>query len=220
MSDLPFSQPVEQPPKASIPPRWFIFVGLFVLVVGITAVFLWLNREHTFSGLVQTPAPPANDFTLTDQTGQPFSLSDYRGQWILLAYGYTTCPDICPATLATIKRTESMLGESADNVKVVFVSVDPARDTPEVMGKYVAHFGDDYKGLSGTEEEVATAAQAYGAKYEMQEVDSAAVYLVNHSAYIYVISPEFKLVETFPFGVTPQMMVDDLTYMMETMEEE
>jgi protein SCO1/2 len=199
--------------------KWLFLILLTIPVLAITAVWFWQSRPHTFSGIVNDPTQVAPDFTLTDQTEAAFTLSDFRGQWILLAYGYTTCPDVCPATLANIKRIEALLGEQAEDVRVVFVSIDPARDTPEVMGRYVAHFGDDYKGLTGTAEAVAVAAEAYDVKYEAKAVDSAAGYLMNHSAYIYLIDPQFQWRETFPFGVTPQNIADDVVYWMHTVEE-
>lgn len=196
--------------------KWF-WLPLFLLVpvLVVTALFIARRPTHTFSGLVQSPAVPAPDFTLTDETGRPFALSELRGQWVLLTYGYTTCPDVCPATLAILRQTRALLDAAeAEQVRVVFVSIDPERDSPAVMQAYVRHFGDDVKGLTGTPAEVAVAAQAYGVQYEKRDIETAVGYLVNHSAYVYLIDPDFRWRVTFPFGVPAQALADDVIHLM------
>lgn len=195
--------------------RRFLWIALLALLVGFAGVGLWVVfRPHTFAGEVLKPAVAAPDFALTDEAGQPFALSDLRGQWILLAYGYTTCPDVCPATLNILKRAKEELGPLAANVRVVFVSIDPERDTVAVMENFVHHFGADFKGLTGTPEEVAVAAKAYGAKYEKWDIQTAIGYLMKHSAFVYLIDPEFQWRVTFPFGVLPNEIAADLQYLM------
>jgi protein SCO1/2 len=193
---------------------WIALFGLMV-VVGFGGVAAWaVLGRHTFAGEVKQPPVAAADFSLTDEAGQPFALSDLRGQWILLAYGYTTCPDVCPATLSALKRVKEQLGPQAADVRVVFVSIDPARDTVPVMENFVHHFGADFKGLTGAPEAVATAAKAFGAKYEKWDIQTSVGYLMKHSAFVYVIDPRFEWRLTFPFGVKPQEMAADLKYLM------
>lgn len=194
--------------------KWVVwFVG--AVVIGLVSVGLWVVfRPHTYSGEVLKPPVPAPDFALTDEAGQPFALSDLRGQWVLLAYGYTTCPDVCPATLSALKRVKEQLGPQAADVRVVFVSIDPERDTVAVMEDFVHYFGSDFKGLTGTPAEVAAAAQAYGAKYEKWDIQTSVGYLMKHSAFVYLIDPAFQWRLTFPFGVKPQEMAADVQYLM------
>lgn len=196
--------------------RWIILAIVFFSLVLIGGAAVILSRpSHTFSGIQPDTLTTTPDFTLTDETGAPFSLSDLRGKWILLAYGYTSCPDICPTTLAQLRDVKTDLGPDADKVRVVFVSVDPERDTPDILQRYLAHFGTDFKGLSGTPEEVAAAAKLYGVRYEKgAEIESAAGYLLSHTAYVYLIDPEFRLRVTFPFGVESEEIVSDITYLM------
>jgi protein SCO1/2 len=189
-----------------------IGVGLALVVLAAGAWALW--RPHRFSGMLADPRASAPDFVLTDETGQPFALSALRGQWVLLTFGYTTCPDVCPVTMAFLRQARERLGEDGEATRVVFVSVDPARDTPEVMGRYVAQFGEQNKGLTGSPEAVAAAAAAYGVKYEIRDIETAIGYLVNHSAYVYVLDPDFRLTLTFPFGVRPEEMAADLETLM------
>ena len=161
------------------------------------------------------PSRAARDFTLIDETGNTFSLGDLKGRWVLLAFGYTSCPDVCPLTLAHLLSVKKQIA-NPDQVAIVFVSVDPARDTPDIMLKYVRHFGEDFKGLTGTKDQIDLAVKAYGAKYEIKKdgSESAAGYTVSHSAFVYLIDSQFRLRLTFPFGVTPNEMASDLTYLM------
>lgn len=188
-------------------------VVMCLIVIGGTIVLL--AQPHAFSGVAPDVPTAAPDFTLTDETGAPFALGDLRGRWILLVYGYTSCPDVCPTTLAQLRQVKTELGPQADKVRVVFVSVDPERDTPDILQRYLAHFGADFKGLTGTPEDVAIAAQLYGVRYEKgDEGESAAGYLVSHTAHVYLIDPEFQLRMTFPFGVQAEEIVSDITYLM------
>jgi protein SCO1/2 len=191
-------------------------VGLVVVALAAAGAGWVLARRHTFAGVVHQPPVAAADFALTDEAGQLFRLSDLRGQWILLSYGYTSCPDVCPVTLANLRMVKSLLGEAASQVRVVFVSVDPERDTTDVLRRYVAHFGEGVKGLTGSPEAVATAAAAYGVRYEKVESDSALGYLVSHTAYVYLIDPELNQRVTFPFGVPASEMAADLQHLIES----
>lgn len=194
---------------------WMALAVIVVLsVVGVAVALLMQRASHTFAGVVNEPAAIAFDFTLTDENGQVFALSQLRGYWILLTYGYTSCPDICPTTLANLRQVKQALGPEADQVRVVFVSLDPERDTPDILRRYLSHFGEGVKGLTGAPGEVAAAAKEYGVKYEKKESTSAAGYLVSHSAYVYLIDPQFRWRVTYPFGVQSQEIASDLGYLI------
>jgi protein SCO1/2 len=169
---------------------------------------------HQFSGLIPDAATGSYDFTLVDEGGNDFALSELRGQWVLLFFGYTHCPDVCPATLQTLKQVKRALGADAEQVRVVFVSVDPARDDVGVLRKYVQAFGPDFKGLTGTPEAVASVAEQFGVTYARKDVASASGYLVSHTAYLYLLDPQANLRLTFPFGVKPEEVTSDLQYLM------
>jgi len=196
---------------------WRLVAGVaagLVVAAMIWGLTLALRPSHRFAGLVLNPALPAPDFALTDEAGAAFNLSSLRGQWVLLAFGYTTCPDICPVTLSYLSAVKRDLGPAGDQATIVFVSIDPERDTVDVLREYVGHFGTGIKGLTGTPAEVATAAAAYGAKYERSANTTSAVgYLMNHSAYVYVIDPQFQWRVTWPFGVRPPEMQADLEWL-------
>lgn len=149
------------------------------------------------------------DFALTDQHGLPFRLSEQQGQVVLLFFGYTQCPDVCPTTLATWRRVHEALGEDAGQVRFVFVTVDPDRDTPERLGAHVNAFNPDFIGLSGSAEELQAVYDIFGVFYEKDTSSgSAAGYLVNHTATTFVVDPQgqWRLRETFGTEV------DDIVY--------
>ena len=197
--------------------RWIVLAAVAVVLgLGVMGVYAWRTRvsPHQFGGLTKEPPQAAPDFTLTDETGQTFTLSSLRGQWVLLAYGYTTCPDICPTTLANLTVVKSQLGAQASQVRVVLASVDPERDTPDVLRQYLGHFGADFKGLTGSLPAVTQAAQAYGVTFEKQPEAGALGYTVNHTAFVYLLDPEFRWRVTYPFGVDPKEIVADIHYLM------
>jgi len=127
------------------------------------------------------------DFTLTGPGGQPWSLEQARGRVVLLFFGYTVCPDYCPMTLSKLAQVSEALGDASDRMLVVFVSLDPERDTPDRIAEYLSYFGIPAVGLTGTREEIDAVVARYGASYTIDEVDSAMRYLVTHSTYLYLI---------------------------------
>jgi protein SCO1/2 len=188
----------------------------------ITIGLLLAACSHTFAGVAPDPIGLAPDFALTDENGQPFKLSDLRGKWILLAYGYTHCPDVCPLTLSRLRDVKKTIDANGDRVQVVFVTIDPERDTPDIMQKYVSHFDQQFdqkfKGLSGTPPEIAQAAKAYNVKYEKKDSTSASGYSMAHTAEVYLIDPQFNWRMTFPFGVKAEEIAADLQYLMQQPE--
>lgn len=161
-----------------------------------------------------TPPIELADFTLTNQSGEPVTLSDLEGKLTLLFFGYTHCPDFCPATLDEFKRIRQQLGDRAGDVRFVFVSVDGERDTPEALADYLEARGvDDFVlGLTGPEENVRTLGQAVGLFFERNASSgSAAAYLVDHSTNSFLLdrSGDVRLVYSFttPPDVITQTIV-------------
>ncbi|MEN8213229.1 MAG: SCO family protein, partial [Pseudomonadota bacterium] len=155
------------------------------------------EQQDTVPGI--TDAPPGGDFTLHSSKG-PFSLEEQRGKVVLLYFGYTRCPDICPTSLSFMTQALNELDdEELKKVLGVFVSVDPARDSFEMLDEYVAYFHPNLIGVTGSEQEVAETAALYGAQYyEVELKGSAFGYSVNHSAVIYLIAPDGELRFIFP----------------------
>lgn len=192
----------------------FKFILFFVAtVLGLTAGF-FIFLPHNFSGTVLQSPDPAFDFTLTGINGD-VSLSDYRGKLVLIYFGYTFCPDICPATLANVGQAlRSMKDSQAEDIQLIMISLDPERDTPEKLAEYVAHFYPSFIGITGSDEKLAEITSLYGIFYEKHEGSVATGYLIDHTATLVVIDREGYLKLVFPFGVTVPEIADDLKYML------
>jgi protein SCO1/2 len=191
--------------------------ALSLLLIGVVAgtVFIISKPDLPRGTTYGEPFPPAMDFTLTREDGSVFRLSAYRGNLILLFFGYTSCPDVCPTTLAELNLAlERFDTDAAAQIKVLFVTVDPERDTPERVQEYVDHFNTDFIGLSGSEEELAHVWNGYGIFREIPEGASASGYLVNHTARVTLIDREGNLRISFPYDAPVEDMVHDLKLML------
>jgi protein SCO1/2 len=184
-------------------------IGSFLLI-GIVAVWtIFFGKPDSFRGTAYTePYPPASDFTLTRADGTSFQLSEMQGKVVLLFFGYTSCPDVCPTTLAELNQAMGKLNADAGKVQVLFVTVDPGRDTPERTQEYVNHFNPNFIGLSGTEDELKKVWSDYGIYREIVEGTSALGYTVNHTARVTLVDPDGNLRVSFGFD----MPVDDIVH--------
>lgn len=186
------------------------------------AVMLWgmmaipaISASAEFAGQVIDPTPPVMDFTLRSSAGSDFRLSQQRGKVVLLSFGYTFCPDVCPTTLVELSQVRTRLKEAAKRVQVVFITLDPERDTPERLAIYAKAFDPTFIGLTGSEEQLAQVRQMYGVIAEKQVVNgTAAAYLIAHSAYTHVIDREGRLRLQFPFGMSVEEMADDILQLL------
>ncbi len=171
--------------------------------------------SYEYKGGVLEPALPMPDFELKDTNGQPFHLSDVEGDITLVYFGYTFCPDVCPLTVWDIKMALKDM-EGRDRVKVVFISIDPERDTPEVLGAYLQAFDANYIGLTDDFEKVEVVMKPFGVFAEKEEVeDSAAEYLMSHTARLYLINPDRELLLMYSFGFEADDLRSDLTYLLQ-----
>ena len=194
--------------------RRILLVGLVsFLLVGVVAAGVFLfSKPAGFRGTMYgEPYPPAPELELTRANGTSFRLSEMRGNTVLLFFGYTSCPDVCPTTMAELKQALEKLDENdAKQVQVLFVTVDPERDTPERVQEYVDHFNSDFIGLSGTESELEKVWKAYGVFRETVEGTSAAGYLVNHTARVTLIDQSGNLRLSYAFDTPVDSIVHDL----------
>lgn len=155
------------------------------------------------------------DFTLTDERNGTFRLADHRGELFLLFFGYTTCPDFCPLTFSRLTRAYDLLGEQAEQVTTLLVSVDPERDHPERLAEYLGFFDVRSTGLTGTKEEIDAVVAAYAAFYEEVETESAAGTLFNHSTYLYLIDGEGRVRYLFGHGETPERIASGVRLLLD-----
>lgn len=194
--------------------RWLVG-GSALLILGLVGwMGLFRLRPPVFHGVLLQSPKPAADFTLTAHTGQRVHLSAFRGKLVLLFFGYTFCPDVCPVTLAKVAQALKRLGPKARQVQVLFISVDPDRDTLERLAAYVTSFDPTFIGMTGTPEEIASVAARYGIFFKKEEGTKATGYLVAHTAIVTVIDPQGDVRLLFPFGISPDEMADDLASLL------
>ncbi len=155
----------------------------------------------------EVPRPAiGGPFTLVDHNGKTVSEADFRGQFMLVYFGYTFCPDVCPTALTIIADAMNLLGGRGDGVVPVFITVDPERDTPEQLRMYVSHFHPRLVGLTGTPEQVTAAAKAYRVYYAKVPIEDGDPddYAMDHSSVIYLMGPDGKYLDSFGTGATPE----------------
>ncbi|KAF7598371.1 MAG: SCO family protein [Candidatus Dactylopiibacterium carminicum] len=150
---------------------------------------------------------------LRDQHGRTHTLADFQGKVVAVFFGYTFCPDVCPTSLMMLRQTQQLLGADGARVQVIFVSVDPGRDTPERLGRYVTAFNPDYLALSGSEAELAAVAGEFGVYYKKKN-DSGDFYTIDHTAGCYVFDPAGQARLFVRHGETPQRLAEDLCLLL------
>jgi protein SCO1/2 len=179
------------------------------------ALLLGACGTHTFSGTMLEPPNDATDFTLTAHTGEPFRLSEQRGKVVLLFFGFTHCPDVCPTAMSDMAAVFRKLGPDAERVQVALITIDPERDTPERMQKFMAIFNPTFLGLSGTRAQIDPIIKAYGVTAIRRELpDSALKYTMDHSAFTYVIDQNGKWVELLNPELDINAIAEDIRYIV------
>lgn len=182
----------------------------FSLWILVTAAVLALGGAYFVRTIgVREPPPPVtvgeaairSEFSLIDHNGNRVTEADFLGRWQLVFFGFTHCPDVCPTTLAYMANVLDRFGGEVERVAAIFITVDPSRDTPEVMAEYVQAFHPKLVGLTGSEAEVAAAAQSFRVYYEKMEEETAPDgYLMAHSGHIYLMTPEGRFEDVFREG--------------------
>lgn len=172
--------------------KYFALSLLFVLILQLSIEPAYSLEKKNVGG----------DFTLTDHNGEKFELKQLRGKLVLIFFGYTFCPDICPTELSSLAKVLRSLGDDADKVSALFVSVDPERDTPEKLKNYVPFFSPELIGLTGSTKEVSSVANAYRVQTKIHsKKKDTGYYLVDHSANLYVLGPKGDVLNIIPFGL-------------------
>ena len=194
---------------------WFLVSGVVIgLSLTLVAGWYFLDQNYRYQGAIIEPPAPAADFTLTDQNGDLFRLSDQQGKIVLIFFGYSNCPDVCPITLSEFKRIKAMLGDKADRVRFVYITVDPERDTVERINTFLQNFDPSFTGLTATREILEPVWKAYGVYQQKQDTGSAAGYQVDHSTRTYLIDANGRWRINYPYGMEPEKIVKDLQHLM------
>jgi len=213
------AEKADKPAPGGGPSRRIAYIVLVVMVsVGILVWRQYLPSEQP-SGTSTSPSTSTSTaivgkpkiggaFTLVDQDGKTVTDADFRGQYLLVYFGYTFCPDVCPTSLSVIADAMDLIGDKADRVTPIFITVDPKRDTPEQMKMYVEYFHPKLVGLTGSEDQVAAAAKAYKVYYA--KVGDGDEYLMDHSSITYLMGPDGDFIAHFSHGVDAEEMADRL----------
>lgn len=198
-------------------PRNILVAIVLVLALG-AGIFVALRSEAPatpVSALVLPNPDPLPEFSLLDQHGNAIDRSVFAGQWDLVFFGFTHCPDICPTTLQLLATARTALAGQGDTPRprIVLVSVDPERDTPEILGQYVDYFGEGNLGITGTLEDISKLAGELGIYFQKQATDDDN-YLVDHSGAVLVIDPDGRFSALFTGPHTVDVFVHDLPIIM------
>lgn len=189
--------------------RQSILFGSLALLF-IAALFLYQTLlPPQMNGSAIDPPAPVGDFTLQSGSG-PVFLSQFQGRYVILYFGYTSCPDVCPTTLAALREALSRLDEKADQFQTIFISVDPQRDTPEYASVYASRFNPAFLGLSGSEAQIEAVAAQFGIFYQINPPDDGGFYTVDHTASVLVLDRDGSLILTWPYGLQPDQIEEDL----------
>ncbi len=184
-------------------------------LLGLGAVIIFaFAQPYVLHGSVIDPPQPAPPITLPASDGSTFNLAQQRGKLVLLFFGYTSCPDVCPTTLSDMRQVMAGLGDRAKSVQMVFITVDPQRDTVEKLKDYLSVFGPSFVGLSAPIDQMEPVWKEYGVYREIQPVASSDTYTVAHSAFIYVIDPKNQLRMTYPFGTDIDFIIKDISFLL------
>jgi protein SCO1/2 len=195
-------------------PRTAALVAAIGLAMGLGGIVAWYvtpvpTRNTVQESAADAPIDVGGPFTLVAHDGKTVTEQSFAGEFLLVFFGYVFCPDVCPTTLAEVSRTLDLLGDDAARIQPLFITVDPARDTPQALADYVAHFHPRIVGLTGTPEQIAAVAKAYRVYYAKApgaaESDS---YLMDHSAFVYLIAPDGSYVTAFSYQTPPEEMAE------------
>lgn len=217
------SEPPAPPEKASGGNRRLILLAVAGTLIGLLAGWLTIQLAtgrlsfgpYEYRGIVMPDPEPASDFTLTTHNGESIRLTDFRDKVVLLYFGYTYCPDVCPTTLSSLAQAlDELKQKDKEQIQVLMVSVDPERDTPETLADYLPHFDPAFLGLTGTEEEVATAAESFGIFYQKGPGSVESGYLVDHTATVSVLDKDGRLRLLFSFGTPAEDIAADLRHLL------
>lgn len=189
-------------------------LSVAVVLCGILAIYVF-GRSEPPPPAEAAPPDTGGDFTLTGTEGQRVSLADFRGKVVLMFFGFTNCPDACPTTMITLRSVREKLAGRVGDIQVIFITVDPERDTPEVMKEYVAHFGSFVTGLTGTAQEISEVAEQYNTLFRIVKTEGEADYSVGHTDFIYLIDKEGQTRALYSSKTPVVKLVKDIPNILE-----
>ena len=195
-------------------PMWIQAMAGLLVGVGAVLILALSNQSHSYAGtVIETPKAMYN-FQLQGPEDRLIKLSDYRGKYVLLFFGYTSCPDVCPATLRDLAGVLKQLGNKADQVQILFISVDPEKDTSKRLAGYIKQFDTRIIGLTGSLADIQQTAREYGIFFQKVPSGTEGAYTVDHTATTMLLDTSGDLRIAYPYGITSKQIAEDITYML------
>jgi protein SCO1/2 len=193
-----------------------LFSPLPWLAAGLVATtgLAGCEGKPQFQSFDMTAAKYARGFELPDFNGQTRSLQDFRGKLVVVFFGFTQCPEICPTAMTQLVEVKRQLGADGDKLQAVFITVDPERDTPEVLKAYMSNFDPTFVGLRGTPEQLAAVAKEYKIIYQKVEGKQPGAYTMDHSAASFIYDTQGRLRLYLRLGAGPKVLLDDLRLLL------
>lgn len=196
-------------------------LGVLLLAIAAAAFGVWnltTTEAYEWNGAAYDPARELPSFTLTNAEGQTVSTAELEGKVTLIYFGYTHCPDFCPATLTDFQRIKQDLGGDADQVAFMMITVDPERDTPERLREYLGFFDPEFIGLTGTSEELTPVKQEFGIMTASQAAtpEQGDYYTVDHSTKTYLLNADGDLLLEYPWGTTAEDITEDIEHLLDS----
>ncbi|MBX3653035.1 MAG: SCO family protein [Ramlibacter sp.] len=193
------------------------FIAAGALLAGASGLLGGCSEQKPqFHAIDITGADYAKDFPLTDHNGRPRSIADFKGKIVVVFFGYTQCPDVCPTSMAELAEVKRSLGPDADKLQGVFITVDPQRDTPEVLKAYMANFDPTFLALRGTPEQLAAVAKDFKVYYKKVDGKTPTSYTMDHSAGSYVYDTQGHIRLYTRYGGGAQALADDVKLLLKS----
>jgi len=180
----------------------------FVILLLLLTLLSCSDNNLVFNGSNLTEVKLDSHFELTSHKGEKKTIKDFKGKVVAIFFGFASCPDICPTTMVELKNIKSMLGKNSNQLEVLFISLDPKRDTPEILGKFIPSFDSSFIGLTGTIENIEKIAQQF--KVYRKKVIQGDSYTIDHSSGIYLLDKDGKVRVRHPYGSEIKLIVEDI----------
>ena len=191
------------------------YLATGVLLTGVAACLTACSEDRPkFSAIDVTGADYAKDFQLTDHNGQARRLQDFRGKIVVLFFGYTQCPDVCPTSMAELAEVKKLLGPDGDKLQGLFVTVDPARDTPELLKAYMANFDPTFLAMRPSPEQLAAVASHFKIYYKKVDGSKPGLYSMDHTAGTFIFDPQGRIRLYGRYGSGAQPLAQDIQLLL------
>ncbi len=190
-------------------------IAVYAFLAGATSIFVACTPQApAFTAIDITGADYAHDFSLTDHNGQARTLKDFHGKVVMMFFGYTQCPDVCPTSMAEMAEIKKLLGKDGERLQALFVSIDPERDKPDMLKEYMAAFDPSFLALYTTPEKTAALAKAYKVYYKKVDGPTPTSYTMDHTAGSYVYDTQGKLRLFTRYGTKPELTAADVRVLL------